>query len=75
MPDFDATSLVINNSAGTPNYMAPEQLQYSCRARREYNVGKPADIWALGCIYHYMAFAATPYHHITDFKKKLGEKS
>ena len=60
------------NSAGTVNYMAPEQLKrQKINQTREYRIGKKADVWALGCILHYMAYSETPYHSITDQRAKM----
>ena len=72
LPSCEATSLGMKNSAGTVNYMAPEQLKMKrIGGSKEYRVGKKADVWALGCILHYMAFCETPYHSIPDQAKKM----
>merc|ERR1719188_544023 len=52
--------------------MAPEQLtKQRIAGRKTYKVGKKTDVWALGCILHYMAFSATPYHSITNQREKF----
>ena len=74
LPSVEATSLSMKNSAGTVNYMAPEQLKmkrFRPGSSKEYRVGKKADVWALGCILHYMAYCETPYHSIPDQGKKM----
>lgn len=45
---------------GTPSYMAPEVV-----ARRPYN-GKPADMWALGCLLYRMVCGCFPFRGATE---------
>lgn len=42
-------------SLGTPHYMSPEQ------ATGDFNVGPPADIYALGCVLYEMLVGEPPY--------------
>lgn len=59
---------------GTPNYMSPETL-LDCTENENgssvWKVGKPADIWSLGCILYQLTYATTPYASYTGTKKIL----
>lgn len=59
---------------GTPNYMAPETL-IDCAENENgltiWKVGKPADIWSLGCILYQLTYGATPYASYNGTKKIL----
>ena len=45
-----------NDNMGTPMFMAPEQMN------PHVNLDRRADIYALGCLLHYMATGMNPYY-------------
>jgi len=65
----DATSVFRENQMGTMNYMSPEALMND--EGNHLKLGRPSDVWALGCILYQMVYGSTPFAQIVSAHHKI----
>ncbi|KAF9236485.1 kinase-like domain-containing protein [Melanogaster broomeanus] len=63
----DTTNIQRDHQIGTVNYMSPEAIELPDGMRR-LKVGRPSDVWSLGCILYQMKMKAIPdLAHVIEF--------
>lgn len=70
----DTTNIGRDQQVGTANYMPPEALLDSGMGdggKRLMKLGKPSDVWSLGCILYQMVYSYTPFSIYKDISRKI----
>lgn len=57
----DTTNIQRDNQVGTVNYMSPEAIEAQPGESR-LRIGRPSDVWSLGCIFYQMVYGLPPFH-------------
>ncbi|KAG6377231.1 kinase-like protein [Boletus reticuloceps] len=64
----DTTNIQRDHQIGTVNYMSPEAIELP-EGMRRLKVGRPSDVWSLGCILYQMVYGHPPFQHLSVYQK------
>ena len=68
----DTTNIHRDHQTGTINFMSPESISFVDSKDSKYlRLGRPSDVWSLGCILYQMIYGTPPFGQITPIVSKL----